>query len=254
VSDLSNDATDDGFHEIQLSGKQLVFLFMATTVVSVVIFLCGVLVGRGVRGEALAANTVKPAAVAAAGPQPTTDVAPSSSAAPPNVSEDPKPADNDKLSYNGRLTAEKPAPENLKPKATETTEAVVAQPAPASTPPPASAPNASSDATVKNGAAKGSAPVPTPVAPPAPPPNTTAPARNGLWAVQVVALTDRAAAQAVVDRLAGKGYPAFLVPPQASAAVKNYKVQIGRFEDRGEAQTVANRLKAEEQFEPWILR
>ena len=49
VTDLSHDAADDGFHEIQLSGKQLVFLFMATTVVSVVIFLCGVLVGRGVR-------------------------------------------------------------------------------------------------------------------------------------------------------------------------------------------------------------
>ena len=53
--DMSSDARDirgihdDGFHEIQLSGKQLVFLFMATTVVSVVIFLCGVLVGRGVR-------------------------------------------------------------------------------------------------------------------------------------------------------------------------------------------------------------
>ena len=44
------------------------------------------------------------------------------------------------------------------------------------------------------------------------------------------------------------------VPPQASAAVKNYKVQIGRFADRGEAQTVAGKLKAEEQFEPWILR
>src|SRR5688572_13498312 len=42
---------DEGFHEIQLSGKQLVFLFMATTVVAVVIFLCGVLVGRGVRAE-----------------------------------------------------------------------------------------------------------------------------------------------------------------------------------------------------------
>ena len=52
MTDLSHDAKDDGFHEIQLSGKQLVFLFMATTVVSVVIFLCGVLVGRGVRGEA----------------------------------------------------------------------------------------------------------------------------------------------------------------------------------------------------------
>jgi hypothetical protein len=36
---------DEGFHEIQLNGKQVVFLFMAATVVSVVIFLCGVLVG-----------------------------------------------------------------------------------------------------------------------------------------------------------------------------------------------------------------
>ena len=37
---------DEGFHEIQLNGKQVVFLFMVATVVSVVIFLCGVLVGR----------------------------------------------------------------------------------------------------------------------------------------------------------------------------------------------------------------
>ena len=41
--------SDDGFHEIQPNGKQLIFLFMAATVVSVVIFLCGVMVGRGVR-------------------------------------------------------------------------------------------------------------------------------------------------------------------------------------------------------------
>src|SRR5207237_372724 len=49
--DLASHTQDDGFHEIQLNGKQLVFLFMAATVVSVVIFLCGVLVGRGVRAE-----------------------------------------------------------------------------------------------------------------------------------------------------------------------------------------------------------
>ncbi|MSO83389.1 MAG: hypothetical protein EXQ53_08860, partial [Acidobacteria bacterium] len=40
--------SDEGFHEIQLNGKQLVFLFMSATVVAVVIFLCGVMVGRGV--------------------------------------------------------------------------------------------------------------------------------------------------------------------------------------------------------------
>ena len=48
---VTSQMQDDGFHEIQLNGKQLVFLFMAATVVSVVIFLCGVLVGRGVRAE-----------------------------------------------------------------------------------------------------------------------------------------------------------------------------------------------------------
>src|SRR5437763_14636904 len=53
---LAAHTQDDGFHEIQLSGKQLVFLFMAATVVSVVIFLCGVLVGRGVRAERAAGD------------------------------------------------------------------------------------------------------------------------------------------------------------------------------------------------------
>ena len=42
MSELSHDSADDGFHEIQLSGKQLVFLFIVTTTVIVVVFLCGV--------------------------------------------------------------------------------------------------------------------------------------------------------------------------------------------------------------------
>ena len=49
MSELTHDTADEAFHEIQLSGKQLVFLFMATTIVAVVIFLCGVQVGRGVK-------------------------------------------------------------------------------------------------------------------------------------------------------------------------------------------------------------
>src|SRR2546429_9855549 len=71
---------DDGFHEIQLNGKQLVFLFMLATVVSVVIFLSGVLVGRGVRAERsvaaaeaavnVPATEPAPAAAAAAAPAP----------------------------------------------------------------------------------------------------------------------------------------------------------------------------------------
>ena len=70
-------AADDGLHEIQLNGKQLVFLFMASTVVAVVIFLCGVMVGRGVR-------TQRPALEAAveAASDPTSVVAPAVEPAP----------------------------------------------------------------------------------------------------------------------------------------------------------------------------
>src|SRR3954462_10802599 len=79
-------AGDDGFHEIQLNGKQLVFLGIATTLVSVVIFLCGVLVGRGVKPIDMVAQ--------AAGPHPfdtplTSPVAPG--AIPPPAAAAPPP-------------------------------------------------------------------------------------------------------------------------------------------------------------------
>jgi DedD protein len=228
VTDLSHDAAEDGFHEIQLSGKQLVFLFMATTVVSVVIFLCGVLVGRGVRGDTVRADATPPAASGAA-PTPTKAEDPPS---PPVDSAAPRP-----LTYQQRLDSATPVQERLKrpesAAAAETSKPVV-EPAPAT---------------------KEVAPAPKP-APPAPATASTPPssAKPGVWAVQVVALTDRAAASAVVQRLSAKGYPAFLVSPQSGAPVQNYKVQVGKFEDRAEAEQIAGRLKKEEQFQPWILR
>src|SRR5437899_5782523 len=76
-SRLASHTQDDGFHEIQLNGKQLVFLFMAATVVSVVIFLCGVLVGRGVRTERTVAQS------AALSESPAPDIRPSEPASGP---------------------------------------------------------------------------------------------------------------------------------------------------------------------------
>jgi hypothetical protein len=44
---------DDGaYYEVQLNNKQLVFFFMAALAIAVVVFLCGVMVGRGVRDAA----------------------------------------------------------------------------------------------------------------------------------------------------------------------------------------------------------
>src|SRR6186997_564771 len=100
---------DQEVHEIQLNGKQLVFMFMAATVVSVVIFLCGVMVGRGVRqpfADAIAANTdtsIDPAA-------PFDATSPKSA-----VTSEPAPApENENLTYAERLEAPRPSDEPLK--------------------------------------------------------------------------------------------------------------------------------------------
>jgi DedD protein len=221
VTELSHDGAEDGFHEIQLSGKQLVFLFMATTVVSVVIFLCGVLVGRGVKGDTLSA--ADPLAASVSTPQPVVPNTPSPTDAPST------PAERG-LSYPDRLGDEKRVAEVLKP-AGEAKPAAE-PPKPVAPAPPAAAPPAGATA----------------------PPAAARPTTAGTWAVQVVALSDRSAANAVVQRLTGKGYPAFLVAPAAGAPVQSYKVQVGRYNDRSEAEQMKIRLKKEEQFEPFVLR
>src|SRR5437762_1745197 len=100
LSALAHDLQDEGFHEIQLNGKQLVFLFMAATVVSVVIFLLGVFVGRGVRAErTLVSDTTAPSGAVAEtspSPQPATAIPapppagsdPTAAAPPPTAAED----------------------------------------------------------------------------------------------------------------------------------------------------------------------
>src|SRR6476660_6844329 len=84
ICPLAAQSRDDGFHEIQLNGKQLVFLFMAATVVSVVIFLCGVLVGRGVRTE-------RASVADAANAEATADIAPPPPSTPPTVAAESDP-------------------------------------------------------------------------------------------------------------------------------------------------------------------
>jgi hypothetical protein len=105
---------DEGFHEIQLNGKQLVFLFMAATVVSVVIFLCGVLVGRGVRSQLGGGADLAPAnTVAETTPtQPVPPVPAPAAGSDPTAAAPPPPA-ADELSYFNRLEKQTPPAEQL---------------------------------------------------------------------------------------------------------------------------------------------
>ena len=53
-------------------------------------------------------------------------------------------------------------------------------------------------------------------------------------------------------KLAGKGYPAYVVTP-AKGAPSVFRVRVGKFQERREADSVAARLQKEEQFKPWIV-
>ena len=230
---------EDGFREIQLSGKQLVFLFMAVTVVLVVTFLTGVLVGRGVKAERAdaAASEITEAPET---PVRLPSAATESPAVDPRTAAPPSPAEE-----------EAPADARKQPEPEEPTPAI--DRSKARTP----------DAVAKAGAAaaagaNGSKPAAAPVAAPAAPAPTPAPTtasgsavRNG-YAVQVAAVNARGEADTIVKRLTGKGYAAYVEVPKGS--VSTFRVRVGTFKTRREAQVVADKLKKEEKFTPWVTR
>jgi cell division septation protein DedD len=246
---LAVTSSDDGFREIQLNGKQLVFLFMAVTVVLVVTFLTGVLVGRGVRAER--AEAAQAEAVTEAPPLParapeSTATAdgddPTKASAPPvdlgETSEPPVAAPRTQVEAK-----EVPAPAPVE--STRTVEAAKKD-APREAPKTASAPPAKAAVeTAKNTS------TPAPGAASAVPSGPPSGPRNG-YAVQVAAVNARGDADAIVRRLSAKGYPAYVEVPKNTASV--FRVRVGTFRTRREAQSMADRLKKEEKFKPWVTR
>ena len=229
---MTSHSQDDGFHEIQLNGKQLVFLFMAATVVSVVIFLCGVLVGRGVRSER---DDGADTALTEPAPSelPATETARVST--PSEPPSDAPPAVED-LSYFNRLDNADAPPEQLKaPTGTGTSASLPVEAPPAAAPAPPTAHEAAASPAANI--------VRSPAAAPA--------VRD--FAVQIAALNARSEADAMAKRLSSKGYSAFVLSP-ADGTPSVYRVRVGPFKTRREADTIAAKLQKEEQFKPWVTR
>ena len=231
-------AADEGLHEIQLNGKQLVFLFMASTVVAVVIFLCGVMVGRGVRAQRPALEAAVEAAT-----DPTSGTTPGVPLAPAAaVTSNAPVASQETLTYPSRLEGQEPVEERLKP-GSATRDSGFAKSAPVVVGKPA---------VTKKEPAKRIAPAADANAAPASAPASGEPAGNG-FVVQVAAVNDRREAETIATRLAGKGYPSFVTTPPRGAA-RMFRVRIGKYSTRREAEAIAARLQTEDQFKPWITR
>jgi cell division septation protein DedD len=217
--------SDQGVREIQLNGKQLVFMFMTATVAAVVIFLCGVMVGRGAtstRASAAASAVAAGPSVDPTSPPEARTTAASDSASPG----EPVSAQEDlkDLTYARRLEAPEPPPE----------PAIESVPAPA---PAIAQPKVERSTPV----AAGSKTI-----------NPSEPNGSG-FVVQVASLRSRNEADAIARRLSSKGYASFVTTPSANGPPV-FRVRVGKFAQRSEAETVARRLEKEEQFKPWITR
>ena len=225
---MASTTTDDGFHEIQLNGKQLVFLFMAVTVVSVVIFLCGVLVGRGVPVDRAAAPIEAQAATVV--PPVPPSVTTTGSGAPASASED--------LDIRGSSVRKRTAVRAAQGARCGVDAAASASPGDRSARAAARSANGREARAYTGGRRCG--------------------ARDRGTSRERLCHSARRAASARGSRhhrrrLVGKGFPAYVLSPESGAPAV-FRVRVGKFKDRREAETVAARLQKEEQFNPWIVR
>jgi cell division septation protein DedD len=212
---------DSGVREIQLSGKQLVFLFMASVVLVVVVFLLGVSVGRGARASAGTAALPEVAA---------TTEAPID--APPGT-----PASAGDLTYQKRLQGSAGPAKAADPSARSASAAnspattadsprmnVPAPPAAQPKTPPAPAETPATSALKAPGPAAATKP---PVAP------------AGSWFLQVGSFRSQELADALVAKLKAKGYDAFIVDVPKPLL----HVRVGPYPQRSAADDVAVQLK-----------
>ena len=215
---------DDRSRGVHLTDKQLVFVFMSATVVAVVVFLCGVVVGLGVqtaRGPLHDPTMMSAAQVVSDGGP---GEAPVGDPAIRSGVERPAAAASE-FTYAERL-GKTPPPEQLK------------------------------------GPVQAPAPVPAPRAPVIPPevpadgpgvPETAA--STGGYTVQVAAVKKRAEADRIVKDLKAKGYDAYVFVPDGGDQSGVFRVRVGSFKDKQKADVLAQRLTREGKgFKPWVTR
>ena len=237
---------------------------MAATVVSVIIFLCGVLVGRGVRAErsggaeTTAMNDASSAEITPT--QPPLPVAPPAAGGDPTTAAPPAPAED--LSYFKRLEPTSQPAEDLKPAASKAAAAgtLPARTANTATAQQASGPKSATAPPVPqtSGTARAAAPA-TSAAPQKDPAGQVAsvaadpqqPPTGQGYVVQVTALNVRSEADAIAKHLSSKGYQAYV---SANGTPTIYRVRVGSFKTRREAETMAAKLQKEEQLKPWVTR
>ena len=86
---------------------------------------------------------------------------------------------------------------------------------------------------------------------PVPAPAASEPVREATLVVQVFSSSNQVQAQSVVDRLRSGGFPAVLSPVEVSGRTM-YRVRIGPYAERADAERVATQVRQDYRLETWI--
>jgi len=217
---------------------QWIALFTAGAVIMGLTFTLGVLVGRQW------SRPVSAAASADSGPRKT--VPPGKRGGLSAADVEPSPSVDQKLTFYQTLTA--PLGRGSAD-ASQPPEAKV-QPAPEPVragPPPPPYPYAS----------RGEILVEKPAAPEAEAAPARAPADaagfwSGLWSVQVAALRTQGQASSLHKQLREAGFDAYIVPAVAGDGQTNYRVRVGTFKSKAEAQRMVERVRGERSLAAFV--
>jgi cell division septation protein DedD len=222
-------------YNIPVSSKQLIVYFVFLVIALSAAFLAGVMVGRNVDSS----------------PEPTVrdiqdDRLPEEPAASPSP---------DDLTYGSTLQTDKI--EGLSSASGSPTPSVstTATPAARATSLPGATPAAGgvarpTQAPVRPATTPKPQPKPQPKATPRQTPSKASPAPLNRLTIQVGAFRERAAAEAIVKRLKGKGYSAYMVPVSEGL----FNVRVGSFTNREDAERILTKLETQEKFKPFIVK
>lgn len=237
-------------YNIPVSSKQLIVYFVFLVIALSAAFLAGVMVGRNVDSS----------------PEPAVrDI--QDDRVPEEPATSPTPA---ALTYGSTLQGDKieglsplagaavsPAPSRSKPALVAPASPAPkakASPAPVVTSRPTLPPRQSANPTPTSKAAPRATAKPTTKPPPKPAPSVRSskpePAPLNRLTIQVGAFKERAAAEAIVKRLKGKGYSAYLAPVSDGL----FNVRVGSFTDREDAERILTKLETQEKFKPFIVK
>jgi cell division septation protein DedD len=251
------DYEEKSYYEIQLDNKQLILVFLAAVTVCVLIFVLGVMIGKGQKEAEFAAASRDEKKLAAAEPD-------------SNVPSQPLEDIAEEARTEQKSTPKEPVADKIEPEKTDTRN----EPKKTATVTPVKQKEEAASQQQKYAYEeldKTETPVPvaekpktesTPVAekPKETEPVSTAavtegeepkPANGSRYTVQVMATSSKPKAEEQVTRLKSKGYTPFM-DESKTGDISVFKVRVGRFADTQDAKEMAQKIKTDLKVETWV--